>query len=275
MPTETIADIFQDPSKIGLLQVFLIIVLSWLLLRLIDWFIPWLAERLAGGARLYLLPSMPILKFVILIIATTLILPLLIDFTLKNLITVLGAIGLALGFAFKDYVSSIIAGIVAIYERTYRPGDWVKIDQAYGEVRSSGLRALKVLTPDDTIVTIPHAKLWDTNIYNDNTGARDLLCVADFYLDPRHEAHSVREALYDVALTSIFVQLDHSITVIVAEKPWGTHYRLKAYPMDGRDQFLFTSDLTVRGKAALAALGTNPAQGWPALQSGSDTTSFE
>lgn len=275
MSKETITDIFQDPNQIGLLQVFLIIALSWLLLRLIGWFIPWLAERLGGGARLYLLPSMPILKFVILIIATTLILPLLIDFTLKNLIAVLGAIGLALGFAFKDYVSSIIAGIVAIYERTYRPGDWVKVDQAYGEVQSVSLRALKVLTPDDTIVTIPHAKLWDTNIYNDNTGARDLLCVADFYLDPRHEARLVREALYDVALTSIFIQLNHSITVIVAEKPWGTHYRLKAYPMDGRNQFLFTSDLTVRGKAALVAPGTNPAQGWFAFQSGSDTKSFE
>ena len=38
------------------------------------------------------------------------------------------------------------------------------------------------------------------------------------------------------------------------EKPWGTHYRLKAYPIDGREQFNFITDLTVRGKAALAGL---------------------
>ncbi|WP_238985475.1 mechanosensitive ion channel domain-containing protein [Nitrosococcus halophilus] len=184
---------------------------------------------------------------------------------------------MALGFAFKDYVSSIVAGIVAIYERTYRPGDWVKIDEAYGEVRSVSLRALKILTPDDTVVTIPHAKLWDTNIYNDNSGARDLLCVADFYLDPRHDARLVREALYDVALTSAFIELDHPIVVIVVEKPWGTHYRLKAYPMDGRDQFLFTSDLTVRGKAALTTLGAQPVQGWLGAQSlnGDDTKGSE
>jgi hypothetical protein len=39
------------------------------------------------------------------------------------------------------------------------------------------------------------------------------------------------------------------------EKPWGTHYRLKAYPVEPRDQFQFITDLTVRGKAALLALG--------------------
>ncbi|QBQ55674.1 mechanosensitive ion channel family protein [Nitrosococcus wardiae] len=270
MSQEDITQLFQDPDQIRILQIFLIIALAWLLHRLINWLIPWLAERLPGRARWYLLPLMPVLKLLILITAIALLIPLIIEPTLQNMITLLGAVGLALGFALKDYVSSIMAGIVAIYERTYRPGDWVKINEAYGEVRSVNLRALKILTPEDTIVTIPHAKLWDTNIYNDNNGSRELLCVADFYLDPRHDAHLVREALYDVALTSAFIELDHSIVVIVAEKPWGTHYRLKAYPMDGRDQFLFTSDLTVRGKAVLATLGVQPVQGWLGAQSFSD-----
>jgi small conductance mechanosensitive channel len=42
--------------------------------------------------------------------------------------------------------------------------------------------------------------------------------------------------------------------VVVAEKPWGTHYRVKAYPVDGRQEFQFISDLTVRRKAALAPM---------------------
>jgi len=45
------------------------------------------------------------------------------------------------------------------------------------------------------------------------------------------------------------------VVVIVVEEPWATHYRLKAYPIDGRDEFQFISDLTVRGKAALAEMG--------------------
>jgi hypothetical protein len=60
--------------------------------------------------------------------------------------------------------------------------------------------------------------------------------------------------LRKVALTSPYLHISRPISVIVREKPWGTHYRLKAYPIDGREQFNFISDLTVRGKAALAGL---------------------
>ncbi len=51
------------------------------------------------------------------------------------------------------------------------------------------------------------------------------------------------------------LQIDRSINVIVREKPFGTHYRIKAYPLDPRQQFAFVTDLTVRGKAALRDAG--------------------
>jgi len=91
------------------------------------------------------------------------------------------------------------------------------------------------------------------------------MCVVDFYLEPKHDGALVRQSLYDAALTSPYVNLERPILVIVAEKPWGTHYKLKAYPVDARDQFQFISDLTVRGKAALADLKVQAALAWPAL----------
>lgn len=45
------------------------------------------------------------------------------------------------------------------------------------------------------------------------------------------------------------------MNVVAAEKPWGTHYRLKAYPIDPVEQFNFKTDLTLRGKSALTAMG--------------------
>jgi small conductance mechanosensitive channel len=54
--------------------------------------------------------------------------------------------------------------------------------------------------------------------------------------------------------------MQHRIRVIVQEQPWGTHYQPKAYPLDSRAQFQFISDLTVRGKGALAAMGVKPAK---------------
>ena len=46
------------------------------------------------------------------------------------------------------------------------------------------MRAVRVVTLDDTEVIIPHTKLWTSSIFNASSGNRHLLCVADFYLDP-------------------------------------------------------------------------------------------
>ena len=48
--------------------------------------------------------------------------------------------------------------------------------------------------------------------------------------------------------------------MIIFEKPWGTHYRLKAYVNESREQFLFITDLTTRGKAVLRSMGVRFAQ---------------
>lgn len=252
--------ILHNLNQIKVLQMFFIVAVAWVAIAVIERFFPWLAERLPSRLRLYILPSVPIIRLLIIVAAVARISPLFIQPTLQNLVAILSAAGLAIGFAFKDYISSVAAGIIAVYERPYRPGDWVEINGTYGEVKSLDLRKLMMLTPDDTMVTIPHSNIWSTSIHNANDGQRTLLCVADFYLHPQHDAALVRRKLHDVALTSPYLDFDRRITVIVHEQPWGTHYRLKAYPVDARDQFQFISDLTVRGKAALTKLGA----GWAA-----------
>ncbi len=183
------------------------------------------------------------------------ILPIVFNFTFENFLVIAGGASVAIGFAFKDYVSSLIAGIVAIFERPYRPGDWVEIDDDYGEVLTVGLRAIRVRTAADDIITIPHVRMWSNNISNSNDGERTLMCVANFYLTPDHDAERVRTALRDVALTSAYLEYDKPVAVMLSEVPYGTHYKVKAYPFDMRDQFAFISDLTVRGKSAITEAG--------------------
>ena len=70
----------------------------------------------------------------------------------------------------------------------------------------------------------------------------------------------MRQRLADVAATSAYRKPDSPAIVHVVEKPWGTHYRLKAYVKESREQFLFVTDLTVRGKAVIRSLGIRFAQ---------------
>lgn len=251
----TLTQVFYPLEEMNFALILAITLIAVVLTILVQRVLPRIAEGVPGRFRYHLLPLIPVFRLIILVLAIVLIAPLIVRPTLQNFIALFGAAGLAVGFAFKDYISSLIAGVVTVYEQPYRLGDRISIEGVYGEVKSVGLRAVQLVTPDDTIVTIPHAKIWDKSIFNANAGKRDHLCVADFYLHPRHDARAVRQRLTDVILTSPYLQLNRPLTVVVSEKPWGTHYRLKAYPIDGRDEFQFISDLTVRGKEALAEMG--------------------
>ncbi len=248
------SQIFKPFTMDTLLQLFSIIFFAALLIIVVRRVIPWIANRTHGRRRLLLLAGESVLRLLTIIVAFVLCIPLVVEPTLQNMIALFSAVGLAVGFALKDYTSSLIAGIVAVGEMPYRNGDWIEVNGTYGEVIHVGMRTVRIVTPDDTVVSIPHLKIWNELIFNANSGSPSLQCVTDFYLHPRHDAAQVRQALQDVALTSPYLQINKPVVVVVQEKPWGTHYRLRAYPLDPRQQFRFITDLTVRGKAVLTRL---------------------
>jgi small conductance mechanosensitive channel len=254
------AKLLNDLQDISFTKIGMILVGTWLVILLARKLLPYLAERGPSQLRLYLLGAVPIIRLLLLVVAVLWVIPIVFNITLQNFLVISGALGLAIGFAFKDYASSLIAGIVAIFERPYRPGDWVRIGADYGEVRSVGMRAVEICTPADDIVHVPHERIWQHNIANSNDGERTLMCVASFWLRPDHDAARVRAALRDVAMTSAYLKYDKPVLVMLAETPLGTHYQLKAYPFDMRDQFHFISDLTIRGKLAITEAGAVEAQ---------------
>ena len=252
---QTAVRLINDLQDISFTKIGLIVAGTWIAIALAHRVLPYLAEKGPSQLRLYLLGAVPIIRLALLVVAILWLIPIIFNITFQNFLVISGAASVAIGFAFKDYVSSIIAGIVAIFERPYQPGDWVEIGGDYGEVRAVGMRSIEVRTPSDDIVYIPHDKLWQNNITNSNDGARTLMCVTSFYLHPRHDAGQVRTALRDVALTSAYLDYQRPISVSLQQTEYGTHYKVKAYPFDMRDQFSFMTDLTVRGKLAIAECG--------------------
>ncbi|OIN04537.1 mechanosensitive ion channel family protein [Oceanisphaera psychrotolerans] len=251
MDTEQVVRLFREVTTRTLMEALAVVLVAILLVWLSQKLLPWLADRLHSRQRLLVLALVPTIRILVIVAALLWIVPLFVELTVQNTLAIMGAAGLAIGFALKDYVSSLLAGVVAAYELPYRPGDWIEVDGCYGEVRHVGMRAIEIVTPDDTVVFIPHQKLWAGLIHNANNGGASLMCVVSFYLDPDHDAHEVRRVLQDVALSSPYLKLNLPVVVVLEEQPWGTHYRIKAYPMDPRQQFQFMSDLTARGKGAL------------------------
>ena len=62
----------------------------------------------------------------------------------------------AIGFAVKDVVASIIAGIILLIDKPFQVGDRITFQDHYGEVIQIGLRSVKLQTLDESLVTIPN-----------------------------------------------------------------------------------------------------------------------
>jgi small-conductance mechanosensitive channel len=250
------------------LVVVAVLLLTRLLILAMQWNLRRAAEKARPLRRLTILRIVPIARLLIRAAAILLIVPLLVEPTLRNIFALSAGLGLVLAYTLKDYGSSYVAGLVTVLENTYQPGDWIEVDGAYGEVKSIGGRAVHLVTADDTEVIIPHSRLWSTSIFNSSSGNRSLLCVANFYLHPDHDASAVREKLTEVAASSSYGTPDSSVSVVAMEKPWGAHYRVKAYVRESREQFLFITDLTIRGKDAIRHMNVRFAQA-PYAETGS------
>lgn len=122
-------DALDSITSQALLQALMLIVIASLINLAVQKILPRIASKLGGKPRLYLLASVPLLRLLIIIFTIILIVPTLVKPSFENMLAIFGALALALGFAFKDYANSLIAGIVILYEMPYRPGDWIEIDE--------------------------------------------------------------------------------------------------------------------------------------------------
>jgi small-conductance mechanosensitive channel len=107
----------------------------------------------------------------------------------------------------------------------------------------------------DRLAQIPHAKIWSTSVSNDSSGQHSLLTVTHFYLDADHDGAAVSQALAEIAGASHYLKPQSAMKVTAAETPFGTHYKIKAYVADSRQQFAMVTDLTLRAKERLRAMG--------------------
>ncbi|MDX5336259.1 MAG: mechanosensitive ion channel family protein [Marinobacter sp.] len=248
---ETFASITTD----ALLNALMVVILASLVIMLVQKLLPALAGKLGGKLRLYLLASVPLLRLLIIVLAIVTVVPILVEPSFENMVAIFGALGLALGFAFKDYANSLIAGIVTLYEMPYRPGDWIEVNGRYGEVRSIGTRAAEIVTLDDTVIVIPHSLLWNTLLANGNDGTDNLMCVAELHLDPNHNVARMQQLFRDVVFTCPLTKTYQPVIVTVSATDDAMRYRLKAYPLEPREQSRFISDLTARAADVCAREG--------------------
>ncbi len=82
-----------------------------------------------------------------------------------------GVAGIALGFAAKDTLANLFAGVFIIADAPYNLGDYIVLDSGHrGRVLNIGLRSTRILTRDDIEITIPNSIIGNCAIVNETSG---------------------------------------------------------------------------------------------------------
>lgn len=75
-------------------------------------------------------------------------------------------VGLILGFGLQDTLTNLAAGIWLAVLRPIDMGEVVEVAGKTGKVRDIGLMGTELLTPDNTLITIPNKLVWGSIITN-------------------------------------------------------------------------------------------------------------
>ncbi len=85
------------------------------------------------------------------------------------LLTGVSIIGLAIGFAAQDAISNFISGIVIFWDKPFKVGDWIQIQDVYARVVRITFRSTRLLNEDGDIVVYPNTAMLANKIANHST----------------------------------------------------------------------------------------------------------
>jgi len=227
--------------------IILLLIITYFVNRLVVLILDNLSERFTKY-RLGIKRLVPVFRLIIWTVSFYIIIAGIINPPIGTVLTVLASIGIAIGFAAQDILKNIFGGFMIILDRPFQVGDKIEVGEYYGEVTQIGLRSSRIVTPDDSIVTIPNGELMNKAVSNANSSALDCQVVAEVYLPMNIDVDAVKRIAYKAAVSSRYVYLKKPVVVIalneVHEENFVVKLRVKAYVLDIRYEFPFKSDMT-------------------------------
>jgi MscS family membrane protein len=241
---DRIRDLISFEKIIGAL---LVLIVGFFLLKLITKILEYLAEKRARY-RISYKGTIPIVRLLGWSIIIYIIIAVIIKLPFETIIALSASLAIAIGLAAQDLVKNVIGGIMILFDRPFQVGDKIQVGDNYGEVLTIGLRSTRIVTGDDSVVSIPNSDIMTQSVSNSNSGEPNCQVVAEVYLPIDVDTVAVRDTALEVARVSKYVYLNKPISVLffneVKEKRSYLKMRLKAYVLDIRYEFAFKSEMT-------------------------------
>jgi MscS family membrane protein len=245
--TEKPKEVLDVISVPKILWAIVILVIAYFLIRLFIKILILISER-SARLRIAIKGFIPILRIVLWSVVIFAIIKGIFNPPFQTVLAFTASLGIALGLAAQDILKNVFGGLALIIDQPFKVGDKIESGKYYGEVLEIGLRTTRIVTADDSVVSIPNSELMNTSVSNSNSGELNCQVVAEIFLPIDIDTEKVRKIAMESAQVSRYVYLKKPITVLffneVKEHRSFIKMRLKAYVMDIRFEFQFKSDMT-------------------------------
>jgi len=235
-------------------SLLLVILITYTLAFITVWLLN-IASKATERYRLTFQGFIPYVKVFYTITALGGILLFVLNLERSQLVFISGIVILAIGLSSKEAISSAVSYISIIWNKPFQIGDRIKIGDVYGQVSDISLASTRLVTPGDSVVTIPNSMMNTSVIINTNYGSLQSMAEIDFFVSNTENAQVIKKILWEAAITSKFLYLEEPVVVLVSQMPFYTKYRVKGYTYDTRTEFKFMSDVTETAKGQFLKLG--------------------
>lgn len=137
-----------------------------------------------------------ILKYVLIVVAFLLALTA-IGVDLTAITVVIASLGIGIGFGLQTLVENLISGFILLFGRSVEKGDFITVENTYGQVEAVGARSVIIRTPDNFEMLVPSKEIVGNRIinwsYNDDIVRARLPVGVSYDAEPEQ----VREVLLE------------------------------------------------------------------------------
>lgn len=163
---------------------------------------------------------------------------------LTSLAFIAGALSVGIGFGLQDVIKNLVAGIIILFERPVKVGDWVVLGGVEGTIKQINIRSTELLSFDKMSVIIPNATLISSTVTNKTHGdfmSRQSVAVGVAY---GSDVEKVKKILLECAAEHKLVMKNPAPYVLF--KDFGSSsldFELRCYVKDIRNGWIVPSEL--------------------------------